>query len=209
MPRIKAPYKGALKVAAPRGFSDSLRAELRKFYPDQTAPADKTFGHPADGFVEELLAAGRWARDQVAWEKSGTTRQENAAELRDLTRLLTKTRTRLRAISPDLDRLLGVDADPLGVADSIDVLIGQCNGAANQIPKQTRRHGQAKNAIARELAVRVLRILKDHGIKPSATMNPYHGNISTAVQVLSALGDEVGLPRADLTWRDLIASVKK
>jgi hypothetical protein len=62
--------------------------------------------------------------------------------------------------------------------------------------------------VAVELAIRVLRVLKEYGIKPAATGDAYWGYTSDAVEILKLIGDDIKLVRDELTWRDIIIKAK-
>ena len=211
MPTAKARYLGDGTGSQPRDFSDRLRATLRKFYPDQKAVDDPVWGHPGDNFVEEILAETRWATAELHWHTFTLTRQEIRAEHADLLKTLTTTRDKLRSLSTDLDRLLGVTADPLGCADAMTVLIEKVEAAEpliDRLPSKAKA-ADAQHDVAVELAIRVLPILERYGCSTGATGSAYYDHSSDAVQILKAIGDDIGLVRAELTWRDAIIAVKK
>jgi hypothetical protein len=220
MPSRKARYNApptlgeVLKSGGPpklRDFSEELRNRLRDFYPDKNAQTDPTFGHPADNFAAEILSEAGWAIGELEEVRQSLTKQDIRAEHDDLIRTLTATRDKLRKLSPDLDRLIGVDADTLGCADALDALLAKVEVARSGIdarPKK-RRPDQAQHAIAVEMAIRVLRVAKDHGSRIAATGNSDLGYTSDAVQILKAIGDDIGLVLSDMTWRDITAEAKK
>ena len=102
--------------------------------------------------------------------------------------------------------MLGVDADPLGCADSLQALLVHVDRALAGIDglPAADRPDEKQHAVAVELAVRVLRILKNYGLRPAATADPTFGYLSTTVKVLELLGKAVGLRFAKVTWRDVI-----
>jgi hypothetical protein len=63
--------------------------------------------------------------------------------------------------------------------------------------------------VALELAIRVLQVVRDHGLKDSATGDPYLDNASDAVGILQLLGDELKIVRSTATWRDTVAEAKR
>jgi len=138
MPTAKARYKGDGAGQKPRDFSDRLEATLRSHYPDQNAESDPVFGHPADAFVEEVLAEARGALSRLHWDQFDLTKQEIRAEQADLLKTLKDGHEKLRNVSRDLDRLLGIDADPLGCADKIEELIGYVKNADSLIDQLPR-----------------------------------------------------------------------
>lgn len=145
------------------------------------------------------------------WQHSDITKPELRAEYADLRKTLNKACEKLRHLSPDLDRLLGVDADPLGCADSIQALLAHVDGALARIDSlpPADRPAEKRRAVAVELAVRVLRVLKNYGLRPAATADPNFGYVSLTVEVLELLGEALGLRLARVTWRDVILDAYK
>lgn len=192
-------------------FSSSLKKRLRAFSPQQEAEVDPVLGHPADDFVNEILAEALWARSTLHWQRLDCTKQELRAECADLLSMLKAAEFRLRNLSPQVDRLLGVDADPLGCADSIESLIKFVETAelhVDDLPRARKPHHK-QHDVALELAIRVLQVVRDHGLKDSATGDPHWDNASDAVGILQLLGDELKIVRSIATWRDTVAEAKR
>jgi hypothetical protein len=169
------------------------------------------FNNLADEFVNVLLAEARWAVSALMWQEHTVTKQEILAEHSDLHDTLKYARNKLRELSPDFNRLLDADADPLGVADSLDVLIRHVNAAEvriNELPKKMRLD-EAQHDIAVEMAIRVLRAVKNYGLPIYATGGDGFDYTSDAVNILKAIGDDINLPRERLTWRDIIIEAKR
>lgn len=191
-------------------FSDKLRSALRDFFPDKSACDNPVFGHPADNFVAHILSEAWWAKSELHWQALEGTKAELRAERDDLLKRVSELEVRLRNLSPDLDRLLGVNADPLGCADRLSELarnIGLAGSAINHLPK-AKRNDEKQHSVAVELAIRVLGVLKEYGIRAAATGDSYFGYTSDAVEILKLLGDDIGLVRDELTWRDIISKAK-
>ena len=206
----KAEYKGNGAGEMIPDFSDKLKSTLRSYYPDQDAESDETFGHPADGFVNHVLNEAWWAKSELDSQTFDITKQQIRAEQADIMKVLSDAHCKLRSLSPDFDRLLGVDADVWGCAAKIKELIGQVEHAKQRIDllPTARKPADKQHAMAVEMAVRVLRVLKSYEIKPSATCGSHFSYTSDAVQILKAIGDDIGLVLADLTWRDTIIKAK-
>ncbi len=211
MPTAKARYTGDGSGTLIQDFSDALKTKLRAYYPDQQAEIDPTWGHPADAFVSCVLAEARWAVSKLHWQKFDGTKQEIRAEQSDLLKELNEIHHKLRNLSPDFDRLLGTDADPLGCADKIRELIGHVESAGRIIERlpTKKKTAEKKHDVAVEMAVRVLRTLKEYGIAPAATGDAYFHYTSNAVQILKLIGGDIDLVLAALTWRDIIIAAKK
>lgn len=210
MATSRAKYAGNGSGTQIDDFSDSVKNLLRGFYPINEPINESPFDHPADEFVNVILSEAWWAKSEMHWIRYQATKQELRAEHADLQKRLEEVKYKLRHLTPDFDRLLGVDADPLGCADSIATLLGFVEDAGrtiNNLPDKKKLNAK-QHAIATELALRVLRVLKQYNIKVSATASDDHGYTSDAVKILKSVGDDIGLCRSESTWRDIIAGVK-
>ena len=212
-------------------------AKLRSYYREKQIETDEEReyhsawhsepGQAEDCFVSCVLAAARWAIAELHWRQIAITKPEIRAEHADLLKGLNDLHHKLRNLSPDFDRLLGSNADPLGCADSIKELINHAEGAGQRIDKLpgTERPVEAEHRVMLEMAIRVLPVLKDSNIPAAATAGSYLrmldiGNnngsriedtaryLSDAVEILKAIGDDIGLVRSPETWRDTIIEAK-
>ena len=188
-----------------------LQAKLRPFYPDKSATDDETFGHPADGWSNYLLGECESAVSRILWLRRRRTNEELRAEREDLLRTLNKAINSLSTVSHDLDILFGRDADLLGVHDKIKELIQPIEASEAKIanlPKATTPK-DANHSAAVEMAIRALHILKGEGGTVAATADKDLNYISEAVQILKIIGDELGLPLDETTWKKAIIKAKK
>lgn len=192
-------------------FSDALKVDLRSFYPDHDAKVDPVWGHPADDFVDQVLSEAWWAKSELHRQRFDTTRAEVRAEQADLLKVLQVCERKLRNLSPDVDRLLGVDADPRGCADQIALLIEHAARAGQAIEglEKARKPNEKRHDVAIEMSLRVLRVLQQFGIRAAATGDSYFGYTSDAVKILKLIGDDIGIVRDELTWRDTIIKAKQ
>lgn len=143
---------------------------------------------------------------------------------------LVKARERLDRSSPETIGLLGADAEawrcvPL-LSEAITAyetsqrydftacdaalgnMISYLEAASRKLVAlpANRKPAARRNLLAKEMALRVLRVLYSHyDIKPFATAPEY---ASRAVQILKLIGDDIGLKFAAKTWRNVIAAVK-
>ena len=234
MPTAKAKYSGngtvrigdgSGKMARP--FSNQLKTTLRSYYPQKNAATCPYFGHPADTFVEHVLSAASNAAADMMWQESNVTKQELRAEQADVLKSLKATQDKLRKLSPPFSWLLEDGAVPLDVADSLDTIISQIEDTALVIGSLPIKRGsdEERHDIALEMAYRVLHILKANDIEISATCGSYNKlsditapdydgtdvsqYISDAINILKAIGDDIGLDLANTTWRDIIIEAKK
>lgn len=260
MPSDKAQYMGEKRWKNMPDFSEKLKSELRSIYTEnrldppsasaQNQSSGDSAGHgftgDADNFVEAVLAEARYAIREMREANFSVTKHEMVAELRDLRKSL-KTASglpgKLRTLSPEVDVLLGADADPLGLADHIDNLtedqldkyrvavsdlLGRVIKAEQSVqmtvPDKKKLTG-AIHSIAIEMAIRVLRVLNQYGIAASATAGKYlrvgddyprsaidHGEsiyVSSAVKILTLIGENIGMDLSEVTWRNIIISAKR
>ncbi len=186
------------------------REKLRPYYPDKDAMTNPTFGHPADGWADYLLSESNNAVSQVLWLLLRLTNEELRAERNDTLATLKKADECLSKLSHDLDIMLGVDADVLGCRDRLRELIPRFAATAAAIGRLPRANklSDAQHEAAVEMAVRVLRILKDVRIPPAETADADLGRASDAVQILQILGDGLGLRLAQTTWKNVIKKAK-
>ena len=218
MPRVKPAYDtdGGWKN---REFNEEswkvltvrLQKELRPYYPDKSAEEDPTFGHPADEWSNYLISASWSAISTMRWIRLRLTKEKLLAEQTDLLKTLNLVVSKLSSVSLDLDKLFGVDADVLGARDKIKELIPfvEASGATVAKLPRAKKRAEADHDAAIEMAVRVLRILRNHGIEPAATADKIYQHFSDAVSILKLIGDELQLPLDETTWRRVISQAKE
>lgn len=185
---------------------EGLQKDLRPFYPDKAAVACSQFGHPADEWVAHLLDEAWDAISITHGIGLRLTKEQLLVEQQDMLTTLEKAVRVLSNVSPDLDRLFGLDADILGTRDKIQELIPFIAGSEAQIaglPRALQRK-EVQHAAAVEVAIRVLRLFKDRGGQISATANVDHQYFSDAVKLLKILGDKLGLALDFTTWKKVV-----
>jgi hypothetical protein len=185
--------------------------KLRGYFLGRQLDACEIWGHPADDFVSHVLAEAQWAIAELHWQTLDITKPEIRAEQQDLLRLLNLAHDKLRNLSPDFDRLLGVYADPLGCADKIQSLILHVEHGGQRIEylPGRKKPAEKQHYVAVEMAIRVLPVLKQNGISTAATCDVNFGYTSDAVRVLKAIGEDIGIFLSEVTWRDIIMEAKK
>lgn len=191
-------------------LSERVRQKLRRFYPDKDATECPIFGHPADSWANYLLSDAWSAISIMSGLRQRLTNQQLLVEQHDLLATLHKAARILSSVSPDLDRLFGIDADVLGTRDKIRELIPAVEASAAKVSllPRAKKRSEADHDAAVEAAIRVLRILKDHGGRVSATANGDHKYVSDAVKILVILGDELGLCLSAATWKKVVAQAR-
>lgn len=191
-------------------ISERIRKKLRCFYPDKNAKADPPFGHPADEWANYLLDESKGTVSLELWLRRRLTNAELRAERKDLLNTLNKADKSLSNLSLDLKKMLGVDADIRGCRDKIEEFMQRLEDAGatiDRLPK-ARKLRDVQHSAAVEMAVRVLRILKQYGVSTAATAAAGQGRASDAVQILKILGDAIGLPLSEVTWKGIIIEAK-
>lgn len=212
MTTAKAQYRGDATGSLMRDFSEGLKTELRLFYPNHEANTCDVWGYPADMFVEHILGVARWAIEEMNSHKVDITGQEIRAEHADLLKTLTTARDKLRNLSPDFERLLTIDADALGCADEIQMMIARLEAAKPQIDslKTMRKYTEKMHDVAMEMSVLVLRELAQYkGISIGATASEDYGTSSDGLKILKLIGDDIDLKFGLTTWRNIVAEAKQ
>lgn len=216
MPSAKAPYDKNV-IWKYRQFSDSdwqemterLQAKLAPLYPEIATTSEIELAKRA--WVGRLQSEANIAISTVLWRNRRRTNEELRAERNDLLSVLNKAAVCLSTLSPDLDRLLGVDVDVLGTRDKILKLIPPIQASEALIAKLPRAKNKkdAQHAAAVEMAIRCLRVVKEYGGEVSVTLVPELERISPAIQILKILGDELGLELGESAWKRAAALAKK
>ena len=188
-----------------------LLPKLRVFYPNQSAPVDPTWGHPADDWSRTMIQVAHETVSGVRGQNRRRTNEELRAEQDDLLKSLSAAADKLGKVTDDLSKLFAPGADVLGTRDMLLKLIAAiepATDARNRLPEALKPK-EVNGLAALEMAIECLRRLSLAGGKVSATANPAHGNSSDAVKMLKILGDEFGLCFAVTTWRTTVSKAKK
>jgi hypothetical protein len=186
----------------------SDKPDLVRFSPDFEGEGARS---PEDCFVDDVLRAAEWARDQLDLEASALPRPDVEAELLQLQVLLETVVTKLRTLSRDVLNLLSIDLDPVDCADRNErcqVCIREASTKTKSLDTKMQAH-RARAMIAHELAIRVLRVAHGYGMKIAASGSDGSGTyVSDAIKLLKLVGDHIGIKRQLLTWRGIVAKVK-
>lgn len=191
-------------------YSADLRKGLREYYPDKAAVEDPAWGHPADIFVNEVLNASNWAASMIFNMQEDISAQELRVEYTDLLKALKTTEKKLRAISPDLDRLISADAEPQPLADQIQQMVDYLKAAKPLVDKMPRakRPEQKKGPIAVDMTEKILSVIKGYDIQLTGEWMPgVRGKKMQIIKILKMVGDEIGLKLKQEAWRKLVQKV--
>lgn len=141
-------------------------------------------------------------------------------------KVLESLQYKLKSLSPDLNRL--IDTDPLAITDEIEKILldratdpslcqEKIRGLIDSL-KATKlkinrlsvmpRLVAKRHAVAVEMTIRILRILKSYKIKTSSHCDTTFDYASKAVLILKDIGDDIGLVIEKITWRDIIQEAK-
>jgi hypothetical protein len=216
MPSAKAPYDKNV-IWKYRQFSDAdwlemtqrLQTKLTPLYPVIATTSEIEEAKRA--WVVRLQSEAYSAISTVLWHTRRRTNEELRAECNDLLGVLNKAADCLSTLSPDLDRLLGVDVDVLGARDKILKLIPPIQASEALIAKlpRAKKIRDAQHDAAIEMAISCLRVVKEYGGAVSVTLVPEFEKISPAIQILKILGDELDLELSESTWKKAVARAKK
>lgn len=187
-----------------------LQAKLKPYYPKKDAVEIPEIGHPADSWASYLLTNAHHAVSFMLWTRRRLTKEQLLAEQADLSKTLHRAVKNLEEVSHDLVIHFGIDADVLGTRDKINDLLRHVLASHERVSKlpPAKKDREARHAAAQEMAVRCLRIFKDHGGEISATVDKDLDYVSDAVKVLKIIGDELGLVLDETTWRRTVAKAK-
>lgn len=135
------------------------------------------------------------------------------AEHADLLKVLRGARKKLRSISLELDRLLGIEmfdtgADPLGIADRLEKLVSSVEAAGPLVKKHPDlpRNRVFSNGVAQQLAREVLRVFGENGILTTVSSNCM---ASPLIATLSSIGEAMDLHLAANTWKNVVSKARK
>lgn len=220
MPSVSAKYKGVSsslideseeelikKGRMLKPFSDALREKLRELYPDNLATEDPVWGHPADAFVSEILDASNWAASQVLHLNEEITSEELRAEYTDLIKTLNAADKKLRTISPDLDRLISADAEPLGLADKVRQFLDYLQATKPHVDNlpRAKRPEQKKQHFAADMTEQVVSVIKKYDFEISGSWDPkVRGKQAHIISILGMIGEEIGINLKREAWRKLV-----
>jgi hypothetical protein len=202
MPRAKAQYSGQ---------DEREWGEVRHLHTDEARLTEwlierlQRDGHTDSAdWVGYLVGEARTLNDWLIEREEHTTREELKLEQSDIVTAVASLSDKLRHLSPDFNRLLAVDAQPLFIADELDRLHQQLQDIDTTI--QGRKPKKSFYLI--EFTVRVVQLLDGFNIPVTSTLK---GDISDslAIDLLGALGRAAGADIEDATWRDYLTQANE
>lgn len=217
MPRAKPAYDkdGTWKYRQfqPEAWArieNRVRERLVPLFPVDKSSSVSDVECSATAWSNTLLNEAHDAISTVHWHSKRRTNEELRAERMHLLGILGAAEASLNSISHDLDIMLGVSADVLGARDKILALMPLVEATGHQIDSlpRAKKTTEANSAAALEMAVRCLRVVESQGGQIKVTADVDRGYISTAVQILKVLGDELGLPMSATSWKRFASKAK-
>jgi len=99
----------------------------------------------------------------------------------------------------------------VAVESAIRTMAQHVDAAAEVVAKvsKSKKLQDRQSAVIVESTIRILRVLKQYQIPAAATGDSYFPYTSNAVRILKLIGDDLGLIRSKLTWRDIISEAKE
>lgn len=201
----------------------NVQEKLKPFYPTP-AEHDSAFGHPSEGWANHLLQAACDAVSVVLWSQRLTT-QELLAERKVVLATLKKAEKYLNTLSHDFAIVLGNDDAVISCHAKISKLIPHVEVAELRIKQLPRAKKilEVQREAAVEMAIGVLRSLKNEGITVAAYSPDYLIKASDPTQILEAsdavrilkiIGDEIEYKGIKLelqaaTWKKIISDARK
>lgn len=203
----KARFTGAQPPSRVRDLTHAEVLRLRDLWPK--GGIESAWGHPGDEFAASLADVVLGVRAQR--NREIVSREDARAELHRVARQLREAEEMLRTLSPEVDVLLGVEADPLGCADEIRAMVERFRRAevAHATLYAGTSNAEHERRLALDVCIQVAGVLRDHGIEVSATAVVDLQQQSVAVACCAAVGELSGIPRSPATWRDLLADVRR
>ncbi|WP_248320814.1 hypothetical protein [Caballeronia sp. Sq4a] len=221
MPTAKARYTARYIESAPESLSEKAKCKLRDLYrlfSDQSSsnhgggdfvgPPEMPWGEPTDHFVQVICAEIHWAAAELQEHKRDINKGELMAEHDDFLRSLRAALKKAQDRSPEYRRLYPTDVDVVSVLDHLVASAEVAGAKIPQLPKVRTSVDKAHTVLV-EMAIRVLRVVKQHGIPVTATADVDMGRASPAVEILKVIGDDLKLLRSPMTLRDVIIAAQK
>lgn len=222
MPTARARYTGLDAWTAPKSLSDDAKRVLRDLHSEAMPLLDQPpcvrcgdfhgpeipWGDRGHDFVEAIGSEVHWVAAELQAQERDITKSEMRAEHKGLLSPLHAARENARRLSVDYRRLYPASFDLTAFLDDAIAIIEAVGDEIDRTPN-ARKPADKHRSLLLELAIRVLRILKSHGIPVTATADADVGSASVAVRVLQTIGDDINAVRSPLTWRDIVIDAQQ
>lgn len=218
------------KECTPWQLSEEARQAITAIYRDLSHQDDEqaavrsliaaeVWGGPVRDLAEASFLGvveqnARWARRGIAELNEDPDRKSARKELDDLYKHLARAVDSLNSLSLSVRVRLPIEFDPLQAITDIKqvaAFIDQGRAKLEESPQLPHR-AKRREAIARELVLRLLREVRSYGIESAATFEAVDGTplySSLAVQLLCAIGADIDLNLSPHSWKRHIAAVFK
>jgi len=198
------PLSETLKRDAPEPFTfnSKTHAKLIKFYKKYSDTTKQSF----DYFFDSLLLTATWAKDELDGYKSLLTKSDLLAEHKSLLIAVKRTTTKLKNISPEYDRLLGIEPIIEECLDSLQSLGSKLAKSETIVKQQEQkpRIEEYRRSVLDEFTVRVMQVLIECDIKIVGTGCDGFEYENLTVELLVIVSKEINIVLSKLTWRDYI-----
>lgn len=212
MSTAKPQYPGDGTGRLSRRFSDSLIEDLKRIYlalkPDSNEGTDSGFRFTVDDFVDEVVGEARWVIDEL--DQPEPTKQTLRAVREDLLTTLGELEAKFRKLPVAFENMLP-DVLPSGVADQLKTLMEAVDRTGALIERRPTlpRAVQGTRPLMEELAVRVLRVLRDYEVPVTTPPAADFEKDSPALLVLQKIALDLQVDLKASTWRDIIMKARR
>lgn len=165
---------------------------------------------PADEFMSHLFEETSSIIDAANRLSIRLTKKEIVREVEDIRYFMEGACERLKNLSDDVDRKIVNGPFLVDMLTDMEGFIDEIKRVEQEAKKLKRiPRSEASRNLLVELAIVVLRTLKEYGISASQTANEDLNSISPAMQILVKFADELGLNRSPQTMLDIVGDAKK
>lgn len=202
------PLSERLKADAnkPLTFKSNTRTKLKELYENNSDIKKQSF----DYFIDSLLLHVLWAKDELDDFKSLLSKADLLAEHEKQLKAVEKNIALLNNISPEYDRLLGIEPVVEECLDSLRRLELTLEESDDKIKNQDIKPkiDEYRRNIFEEFSIRALQVLADCDIKIAGTGCDEIEYKNVSVDVLKVLSEELNIYFSKLTLRDYVVRAK-
>jgi hypothetical protein len=221
MPTATARYTGLDAGSKPDSLSDNAKGFLRDLHSQFAVVTDQPacdrcddfvgpvpWGDRGYDFVQSVCAEVHWASAELQAQQHDLTKSEMRAEHAGLLKPLYAAREKAQRLSIDYRRLYPANLDLVAILDNAIAAIEPVEDKIDEMPN-VRKPADKHRSLLLELAIRVLRIVKSHGISVTATADVDIDSASPAIRILQTIGDDLDMVRSPVTWRDIVIDAQE